>query len=1113
MKDTYHSILARIDAFIKKHYLYRLLYGAILAVFIMILAFLVVISLEYSGHYSVQIRTILFYSLISAYSLIFVFFILRPFLWFLGLGKQLTRKQAARLIAASFPEMKDTLYNLLELKELEPLSPASGDLIEASILQRTELLKPFTFQAAIDFKAAWKPLGLLGIPAFILLLILLINPGIVTEGSSRIIQYNTYFEKPAPFSFQLLTDNLSIRKGEDLTLDLEIRGEKFPENVKIHFAGSSMYMMKISNTLYAYTFRNINNDFVFSFEALGIQSQEYRVKVIPLPIIFDFYLDVDVPAYTRMEDFTLENTGNLTIPAGSKIKWLIKTAFVDSLQLRLAYDTLTLRQDNKDKFSLQTIAMESSEYALLARNTSSEWGELLKYSMTVIPDLYPGIQLESKIDSLLPFLHYFKGTISDDYGFQNLKMIILLDNQVDSSITLPFTPGILNQDFFAAFDFSVYHQDEQITINYYFEVSDNDGVNGSKSTRSEEFSYTSLSKAELDSFSKDATNELDELLRESKKMSDDLLKDLNSLKEKSVNEVLTEWEQSQKLEKMISQEKQLQQMLDQIKEANELKNQLENTYDPASEELLKKQEELENLMESLFDEELKDLMKQLQELQKDFDPKQMQKLAEEMQLSMEDLKDELDRNIELLKKYEIEKDMDKAVEQLEKLSQEQQKLAEDIAKEGLNQEKLEKESQQQQEFDALKKEYEENMKKNEELKNPMPLQNMAPQLQEISKNFQKDQQSMQSGNKKESSKGAAKNSKELKEASQSLSAMMQQMRQQQQDENIDNLKQIVNNLITFSFEQEALSLSAQKVLANDAAVNKIILEQTKLKNDFAIIEDSLKTFSMREPRAGALIDKELNELNRKFVSLTAHEEFPNMQVYSREQQFVMTNVNNLALLLSELIKQMEQEMNSMGQPKEGENCDKPSNKSKPGMKGLKEMQEGLKSQLQKMLEQMKQGQGPEGKQMSKESMNKQLAQMLAQQEIFRDMLNKLMNDKGISTETQKILQEINRMSDDMERELVNKRITPELLNRQQKILTRLLEAEKSENKREFEEKRESKENSKQDVSKPDSYFNQQKNQKELQEIIEYQDVKLKNYYELRFQEYIRSKSKPTPVFN
>ena len=66
---------------------------------------------------------------------------------------------------------------------------------------------------------------------------------------------------------------------------------------------------------------------------------------------------------------------------------------------------------------------------------------------------------------------------------------------------------------------------------------------------------------------------------------------------------------------------------------------------------------------------------------------------------------------------------------------------------------------------------------------------------------------------------------------------------------------------------------------------------------------------------------------------------------AEKQQFVMTSVNNLALLLSEILEQMQKEMppSDCNTPK---NCNKPNPSNNPSMSDLKKAQEKLKKKME-----------------------------------------------------------------------------------------------------------------------------------------------------------------------
>ena len=126
----------------------------------------------------------------------------------------------------------------------------------------------------------------------------------------------------------------------------------------------------------------------------------------------------------------------------------------------------------------------------------------------------------------------------------------------------------------------------------------------------------------------------------------------------------------------------------------------------------------------------------------------------------------------------------------------------------------------------------------------------------------------------------------------------------------------------------------------------------------------------------------------------------------------------------------------------------------------------MKEMLKKQLEQMKKGPNPGGKQpgdkpgQGNQGMpglgNKEIAKMAAQQTAIRQRLEQLRNEmnkdgQGKGNQLNPLIKEL----EEQEKQLINKQFSPEMIRRQQDILTRLLESEKALKERGFEEKRES----------------------------------------------------------
>ncbi len=228
---------------------------------------------------------------------------------------------------------------------------------------------------------------------------------------------------------------------------------------------------------------------------------------------------------------------------------------------------------------------------------------------------------------------------------------------------------------------------------------------------------------------------------------------------------------------------------------------------------------------------------------------------------------------------------------------------------------------------------------------------------------------------------------------------------------------------------------------------------------------------------------------------------------SARQQYVMTSVNNLALLFDEALQQMQQQMRSQ-KPGQG-SCDKPGGMGspKPSMSNIKKMQDQLSKQLEQMKKAMEKGNMPGGKKPGEQKgmgigmggMSESLAKMAAEQAKIREELNKLKKEGGTPG-----LDGMSKLMEENETDIVNKRITQETINRQQEILTRLLESEKAEREREWDEKRESNEGEIKNKSNPELYFEYNKEKEKEVDLLKTTPPNLNPFYKNKVNQYFQN---------
>ena len=1096
MNNEYNTLIHQLDTFIRKYYRNELLRGALLTFLIYCLSSLSAFVFEYFGHFDVVVRTILFYSFTCAYLFVFVKLILMPLLHFMQIGKCISHKQAASIISTHFTEIQDRLLNVLELAEMSDQKGYSQYLLLASIENKIAGIRLLPFEAAIKVKENIKYISYLAFALTVFLTVYFIWPQIIKDGSGRLFHHSVYYAPAPPFQFILENDSLKVEQGKDYEINLRIEGKYVPKNAYVQIGSNKILLERLTPSTFIYTLKNVNNSVHFQFSADEISSGEYTLLVLPAPVVTGFKVEIDVPAYTGESDFVLDNTGDFTIPCGSNVKWVFTTANVESVKL-LINDSLSrnvTRTDNQ-YFAFNRF-LNTSTYSVSMSNSFIHCPEPLKYHVNVIPDLFPGIQAEFIADTSQMGMYYFKGVINDDYGFNKLTFNYKIGDTTDSlkTISVPINTGVKYQEFYFTFDFSTL-KDQGGEVEYYFEVWDNDGVHGPKSSRSAIKSYKIPSSDELDKYRENANKSIAEKLKSSASLSEEIKKDIKNLQESLLNNKNNSWEQTKKLQDVVQKQNQLEQLMKQLSLENKQKDNFVNTFSEQDKQLIDKQKQIENLMENLMDDEMKKMMEELKKLMENFDRKKLDNMAEQMKMSYEDLNKQLERNMEMLKRFEIEEKTDNLSKELDKLSKEQDKLSEESTDKKSNIDSLKnKQEDQTKKFDDLMKQYDQLQQKDKELKEPMDMKDFNQEKSDINNEFNEGKESLDKKDSKKASKSQKSNSQKLQQMSEEMQKMMQESESEQEGENAENMRQIIDNLEKFSFDEEDLMGKTGKTNPTDPSYMRDVEKQKDLMDDFKVIKDSLYALANRSPMIGSEINKQLKKIEKLGSQTLSFYDDRNTTQAKINQQFIMTSANDLALLLGEVLQQMQNQSQQMCS---GGKCKKPGG-GKPSLSQMKNMQKSIKSQMQSMIDDLKKGQGEK----SGKEMNEKLGKMVSMQDKFNQMLNNLMQNGSLSPDAAKQLKEIKNMVNDVEKDIVNKNITPQTMLRQEQILTRLLEAEKADQERDTENKRESHEGKNEKRSNPEQIFKYKGVHSQYNEILEGSKIKLSKYYQDKYQKYM-----------
>lgn len=1104
MTENYSIIQHKLLRFIRLYYFNRVIRGVLYTLFIGVVMLLLLLAAENKLWLGITVRTILFWGSLSLIFAVILSFIIIPLLKIFNLGSSISQRQAAVLIGRHFPEVDDMLLNTLELKDLLDRGGASTDLLAASISQKTESLKPVPFHLAVNLRGNLKYLRYV-IPAVALFgLIFLLYPSFVKQPAKRLIHYNEEFEKPLPFYFEIINKDLETVQNSDFALQVHVDGEMLPEAVFVQLGSMKYRLTALSNGLFMYQFRNMTHDQDFRLVAGDVVSKQYTIRVYPSPVLLDFEIYANLPSYTNLLDQAWSNLSELSVPDGSLLKCKFFTRDCDALQLLLPDTIIELPVKNSNVAEFSEYVYKNLKFSVVAYNEYVTSPDTLEFIIKNIPDKYPDIRVSESNDSTLRNRLFFDGFIRDDYGFSSLRFYykhIVGDDTtgVMWSEIVNIAPDIAQQSFFHTFDLANMMLLPGDKVWYYFEVCDNDKINGAKCVSSSKYIYEVPTLEEIEMLAEQSENELIDKMDNAIQETQKIQKEIEALTRKMLENQEVTWEEKEKFRELMQRQENLQQEMIEMVEQNQEMNMQESEFKDFDPELLEKQQQLEELFRELMTDEMKEMFEEMQKLMEEMDKNKMSEMLENMEMSNEEMEEQLDRALEMFKKLEVEKDLYDYSEKLEELANEQQENAEktENGTEGELKDAEEKQKDLSEQFEKLAQDLDNIMEKNDNLDQPFPIDDPISDEEQVKSDQQQGLQQMQQGKSQESSQSQKNAANKMKQMAGNMMQMMAGMQMQQMAEDMNALRQLLDNLVQLSFMQEELIIDLKVMKRSDPAYIDLIRDQNTIRVDLEVVKDSLKALGKRQMAVKPYITEKINDLNHHVA-----EAIENLTEYRisnalKGQQYSMTAINDLALLLSEAMDQMQNEMQSM---QGGGQC----SSSTPSQGGQGEMDistmRQLQEQLNKQLEELKKGLQPGGQQQG--GMSEQMARAAAQQMAIRrelqKMADKMMEQNGqMSGNMRSMLKNMEQNETD----IVNKRITQATINRQKDIVTRMLESERAEQQREKDEKRKSDEAKTQKYSNPEAILQYNKDKEKEVEMLRTIPPALNQFFRIKVNDY------------
>ena len=1061
--EAENIIFKKLEAFIKKFYTNELLKGLIFFIGLGVLYFIITLLVEYFLWLPSVGRTVLFWVFITVELVLLARFIVFPVFKLFRLQKGIDYDTASRIIGNHFPEINDRLTNFLQLSRHDEKS----ELLAASIAQKADNLKPIPFVNAVSFKQNRKYLPWASIPLLLLLFFMVSgNSGIITNSLDRVVHYQNRYTPPAPFKFVILNRDLKTEQGEDFVLQLKATGSVIPENAMIYIHNESYFLENIKPGVFQYRFTKPVANIMFHVEANTVSSPDYELKVIAVPTIANFEMQLRYPGYLNKKPEVVKGTGNAIVPEGTAITWKLATQTTKEVEWTdFQHNSPFLHEGNT--FTLTKHITQNTEYQILTSNSNVKHHEKLNYQVGVIKDQYPTITINAIPDSIKAGKSLVVGQVSDDYGLSKLQIVFY---PIDQPKQIRKANLAIKKETFDQFVFTFPGNlkiDDGVVYEYYFEVFDNDVLHNFKSTKSSVFGHRELTHEENEDKVLQEQNSNINSLEKSLKNQDKQMNELDKLQKMNKEKNSLEFKDQQKIQEFLKRQKQQEEMM------KEFSKKLEDNLDKFKTD--KKEEQKEALKERLknADKEIEKnqkLLDELKELTNKINQEELFEKIDKFKQASKDQNKNLEQLVELTKRFYVEKKAEQLADKLNKLAEKEDKLADENKKENA----VKEQQDLNKEFDKIKEDLKNLDKENNDLKTPMDIPSDEKEEKSISEDMQKSVEELQ---KKDSGKAKAKQKSAADKMKKMGGKMMEAMAMEgaeQLEEDVKMLRQILDNLLAFSFSQEDLMGRFKNAKRGAPSYNKNLKLQQDLKLQFRHVDDSLFAMSLRNPAIDEIITSEVGNVHYnldKSIETLADSQIPKGVSH---QQYTITAANKLADFLSEALNQMQSQMQMQGvgkgkpKPGQGQGMQLPDiikkqgelgEKMKKGMKGEKEG-EGKEGKEGKNGEPGNRGKGEKGNKGENgsdgEGEANDVFEIYKEQQRLKEALQKILQKEGMSGSGQNAL---NKMKE-IEKELLNKGFKNETLQKMLNLNHELLKLDNAIQQQGEENKRQSQTNKK-----------------------------------------------------
>jgi hypothetical protein len=1036
-----------------------------------IFVFPVVARIAYLGGVSLFLVTFLSY------------FCLRP------MFHQPTLEDIALKVETQFPKLNNRLIASLQLAKHLKENPEgySTDMIMAVIEQADSTSARLNLKEIIDPSPVKRTGRVAGGLAVFSLVFALIFPGAFKNSFYIFSHPLTEFVSPQKFSFVISPGNVEAVKYSDVKIKINVDGEK-PENVNLFFKneGADWNKEKLSSKGeikkqgsrvmghgigavepdFSYQFKEVKRSFEYYAQAKGVESDHYKITVVDKPRVVGLKLIFNFPRYTQLKPMVMdENDGNITALGGTKVEVEAKSnkelekgelVFSDSIRLKT-------KVEGNVAFGEIVVKKDDSYFIELWDKSGNKSQDAIEYKITRLEDQFPYVEiLEPGQDQDLTETMRVGLLIrlSDDYGFSSLKLVYQVISQGQESdektINIDFpNNNHTEMDVEYRWNLSNLPLLPGDMIRYRVVVYDNDSFSGPKKAESKTYflRLPSLDEivAEVEKEQQGQIVDLETVLKgqkELKKKLEDLSQEMNRYTGLDMD-----WQKKQQLDETLQKQQKLGKDIQNIaqKMDENIRKVEENKL--ASLEIVEKMMEIKKLMDEIATPQMKEALQKLADALKNMDPDQLKEALKKMQISQEEMLKRLNRTLSLLKRMQAEQKLSNLIKMAEEMTEKQEKINQNI--DASSKEDLSLLSPDEKKLKGDFGEFENKLKEFTELASQLSLLpqkkieelSQMPDQSGVKEDMDQAISQLSSSDQAGSSKSGKSCSKKLKDIGDKLKSTRDEMQSKEKEEIVRAIRKSLNDVFSLSDNQEQVFDRLDQMGEKDLALLDLAHEEQNMKSAGIRISEDLDSLSHLTLYVDADVQRfmalSVASMDKAIQELAQRKN----EIAGDEQREAIYDLNVTARKLMEAVKNAQKSCSGSGMEQMFEK-----------MQGMCNKQSGINSETEKL------GQCQGGAMSLSLSQQAALQRLAAEQDAVRKALSELEGEFGNRSEIAGRLDEIGKEMKKVVEDFERMSVDQSTMDRQKKILSRLLDAEKSLKERDFSKQRRAEVG--EDVSRP-----------------------------------------------